>query len=142
MAVTRRRLTIALHWAVAMAVLVMTEGGADAPWLRWGYVALIVAWLAVMAAGGPLGRPGPKLTGAARAAFRPLHWALYAGLAASAALTAAELVGLIGAGPAFASVVALLGAGLLHGLFHLWRHTALRDGALRTITPRAIHGVL
>jgi len=30
----------------------------------------------------------------------------------------------------------------LHAVFHLWRHRALRDGALRLITPKAMHKVL
>ena len=40
------------------------------------------------------------------------------------------------------ALTVLLFLGLLHGLFHLWRHTALFDGALRVILPKFMHGVL
>ena len=33
----------------------------------------------------------------------------------------------------------LFSAASLHAIYHLWRHTALGDGALRRITPRALH---
>ena len=138
----RRRPVIALHWAVVLVVLAMTEGGSGAPGLRWGFTVLAALWLGVMLVGGPLGRPGPKLTGAARAMYRPMHLALYALLGITATMNGAELLGLIGPGPAFTAVLILLVSGLLHGLFHLWRHTTLYDGALRIMTPRIFHKYL
>ena len=40
------------------------------------------------------------------------------------------------------ALTVLLFAGLFHGAFHLWRHTALFDGALWRITLPALHCVL
>ena len=36
----------------------------------------------------------------------------------------------------------LLLLGLLQGIIHLWRHTAFFDGALHTIMPKFLHGIL
>lgn len=138
----RRKVIIALHWAVVLAVLAMTEGGSGAPWLRWAFTGLAGLWIAVMLAGGPLGKPGPKLTGWARAIYWPLHLALYALMGITATLTATELLGLTAPGPAWTALLILLVIGLFHGLFHLWRHTALYDGALRIMTPRFMHKYL
>ena len=138
----RRKVIIALHWAVVMAVLAMTEGGSGAPGLRWTFAGLAGLWIAVMLAGGPLGKPGPKLTGMARAIYRPLHLALYALMGITATLTATELLDVTDPGPAWTALLILLATGLFHGIFHLWRHTALYDGALRIMTPRFMHKFL
>lgn len=138
----RRKVIIALHWAVVMAVLAMTEGGSGAPGLRWAFAGLALVWTLVMLAGGPLGKPGPKLRGTARAIYRPLHLALYALIGITATLTVTELSGLTAPGPAWTALLILLVTGLFHGLFHLWRHTALYDGALRLMTPRFMHKYL
>lgn len=138
----RRKIVIALHWAVVLLVLAMTEGGSGAPGLRWVFTGLAGLWIGVMLAGGPLGKPGPKLTGLPRAIFRPLHLGLYALLGVTATLTAAELLGLTAPGPAWTALLILLVTGLFHGIFHLWRHTALFDGALRIMSPRVLHKYL
>jgi hypothetical protein len=39
-------------------------------------------------------------------------------------------------------LLALLAVTLLHGVFNLWRQTALGDGARHRVTPRAIHHIL
>jgi cytochrome b561 len=39
-------------------------------------------------------------------------------------------------------LLALLAAALIHAVFNLWRHTALGDGALRRMVPRALHHIL
>jgi superoxide oxidase len=138
----RRKAIIALHWAVVLLVLAMTEGGSGAPVLRWAFTGLAALWLAIMLAGGPLGKPGPKLQGWARAIYRPLHLALYALLGITATLNATELLGLTNPGPAWTALLILLVTGLFHGIFHLWRHTTLYDGALRLMTPRLLHKYL
>jgi hypothetical protein len=33
------------------------------------------------------------------------------------------------------TLLIVLGAGLLHGIFNLWRSTALNDGAMRRMLP-------
>lgn len=136
---TRRALTVLLHWSVVFLLLAMLKGGTAAPTVRWSFV-LAGGLLAGMAlAGGMLGRPGPKLTGLALAVYTPMHLGLYALLAVAVALNAAELAGLILPGRAWTALLLLLGAGALHGIYHMWRHTALNDGALRRMTPRIWH---
>lgn len=135
----RRSLTIALHWSVFLLVLMMIKGGSGAPVLRWSFVAAGGIWVAIALAKGLNGRPGPKLQGVLRAGFAPAHWGMYGLVAVSVALNAAELVGWIAPGPAWTSLLVLLSASALHGLFHFWRHTALRDNALRMIFPRSWH---
>ncbi|MEM8578378.1 MAG: hypothetical protein AAGF60_11035 [Pseudomonadota bacterium] len=134
---TRRRATIVLHWATfTLLVLLMAGGGAA---LGWAFVAAGLAFAAT-AALGLHGGPGPKLEGLARAAFPGMHWGMYALTAGVAAATAYDLLG--GSVDLALWHMALLSAAALHGVFHLWRHTALGDGALRKITPRALHGLL
>ncbi|RVT86613.1 cytochrome B [Rhodobacteraceae bacterium CCMM004] len=125
--------------------------------------ALVVAvWFGRYLARGLAGRPGPKLTGLARQTHPWRHRALYSGLVAM--LAAGGLIGIaapyvvaafgvlpLGPGPDLRSlhgaaqgihevVFSLLIAGVvLHAVFHLWRHTALRDDALRIMVPRTLH---
>ena len=74
-------------------------------------------------------------------AFRPIHYGLLAlfGISTLALIAAPD-------GPLQGSTRTIflltLGAGLMHGVFHMWRHTVLLDGALRNITPRALHNIL
>ena len=135
----RRSLTIVLHWSVFLLVLMMIKGGTSAPILRWGFVAAGGLWVAIAAARGLAGRPGPKLQGAARAVYAPAQWGMYALVAVAAGLNAAELLGWIRPGAAWTSLLVLLSASALHGLFHFWRHTVLRDNALAKIFPRSWH---
>lgn len=138
----RRGAVVLLHWTFALLLLAQVKGGEAAPALRWAFVAAGALWLAVMAAGGPLGRPGPKLRGTMRALFRPGHWALYALIAGTVALNAAALMGRVSDDAAWTALLVTLGAGAFHAVFHLWRHTALNDGALRMMAPRAWHRYL
>lgn len=139
---SRRSLHIALHWTAFLLILVLVKGGTAAPGLRWLFVGVVTVWVGMALALGPIGRPGPKLPPSARAAYQPAHWLLYGALAASAALNAGELAGWIAPGGAWISLLVLLSLGALHGLFQFWRHTALMDGALRLILPRALHHLL
>lgn len=138
----RRGIVIALHWGVVMAVLAMIKGGTSAPALRWAFVGMAAVWLVTMAAGGPLGRPGPKLTGELRALFLPFHLGLYAALAIAAGLNALALLGRVPDLAAWNALLVLFFLAMIHAVFHLWRHTALNDGALRMILPRAWHKYL
>ena len=133
---------MALHWGLFLVLLAMIKGGTAEPWVRWAYVALAALWVGLALAFGPQARPGPKLTGTTRRLFTPAHWALYALVAATALLNAAELLHLIAPGPAWVSLLVLLSAGAFHAIFHVWRHAALYDNALRTILPRALHRYL
>jgi cytochrome b561 len=138
----RRPMVVWLHWTFVLLLLPQVTGGEAAPLMRWSFVAAGTLWLAVMAAGGPLARPGPKLAGPLRAAFGPSHWALYALVAAAVGLNAAALLGRAADGSAWVALLVLLCAGAFHAILHLWRHTTLNDGALRRITPRALERYL
>jgi len=140
--VNRRSLVIVLHWSVVLLILMLVKGGSDLPALRWVFVSAAGLWVAMSLTGGMLGRPGPKLTGLVRSAFRPMHLALYTLLGASAAVNAAALLGYANAQAAWQTLLVLVVAGTFHAIFHLWRHTALYDGALRMTTPRIWHKYL
>ena len=138
----RRSLHILLHWSVVFLILAMVKGGSAAPGLRWTYVGVVALWVGIALVRGPIGRPGPKLSPATRAAYRPAPWGIYAVLAVSAALNLAELMGWAEPGAAWVSLLVLLSIGALHGLFQFWRHTVLLDNALRLILPKAVHRFL
>lgn len=93
--------------------------------------------------GGLLNRPGPKLTGPLRVAHPWMHRALYVLLAWVGAITLyAQLSGSHGPRALFQWYMTLTAAVMFHAIFHLWRHTALNDGALRRITPTILHKYL
>ena len=139
---TRRRLHIILHWLTALLILVMVKGGTAAPWVRWTFVVGVAIWITIALSKGLIGKPGPKLGSRLRAAYPWMHRALYGLLGLSAVLNTAELLGWIGSGPAWTSLLLLLAFGTVHGLFQFWRHTALYDNALRLIIPRFLHHML
>lgn len=137
---TRRRFVIFAHWTTAflLAVLLIKGPGAS-PWLTSAFAVLCGLWFASYLVGrGPLGRPGPKLVSALRSIHRIQHHALYFAIAAAALASVTVLEASITG----RALTVLLFLGLLHGVFHLWRHTALFDGALRTILPKFLHGIL
>ncbi|MBI1416295.1 MAG: hypothetical protein GC146_03650 [Limimaricola sp.] len=135
----RRTLTIWLHWGSVFLILMMIKGGTSAPALRWIFTAAGALWVGMAVFGGLLGRPGPKLTGLARAAYPWMHRGMYAALAVAAGLNLVALLGLAPRDWAWTSLLVLLAAGMLHGIFHLWRHTTLYDGALKMMAPRILH---
>ena len=137
---TRRRLVIFAHWATAFLLAVLLIKGPSAPvWLIYGFAGLTGLWFASYVLGkGPLGKPGPKLIGVLRPIHRLQHHALYIAMAAAAVAS----VTVLAESTTGRALTVLLFPGLLHGMFHLWRHTALYDGALRTILPKFMHGVL
>lgn len=128
------------HWITffLLAVLLI-EGRASQKVVVWSFALTNLVWVTSYALGrGPLGKPGPKLKGWLSPVHRIQHHMLYIALALASALVIWQL----DATSTGRVLKVLLFAGLLHGAFHLWRHTALFDGALRTITPRAIHRLL
>ena len=139
---TQRRLTILLHWSLFMLLLAMIKGGSANEILRWVYVGTGAVWLGLTTMRGMLGRPGPKLQGALRAAYPWMHRGMYAVLAFSVAANAAALMGWASLDLAWNSLLALLIAGTFHGLFHFWRHNVLYDNALRMMLPRFMHKIL
>jgi hypothetical protein len=111
--------------------------------LAWIFALAGLAMVALALACGLMNGPGAKLQGGLRRAYPALQWGIDALLAWCAADTLAGLLGWALPGPETRSLLmSLLAAASPHALFHLWRHTALHDGALRRITPRLMHGML
>ncbi len=153
----RRIATLWLHWLSFAGILwfvsVPFEWKPPAAPLPHVIAALLVAgvaaiWFALYALHGPLFKPGPKLERLARRVHRPAHHALYLSLPLLAGAAVVTPLAGIGEVPGWAVtaqdlvVKVMLFAVILHAIYHLWRHTALNDGALRKITPRAIHHLL
>ncbi|EKE45461.1 hypothetical protein OCGS_0551 [Oceaniovalibus guishaninsula JLT2003] len=126
-----------LHWGALALVLAVLLVGIN-PVTRWGVVAVAILWGIAALTLGISARPGPKLSGWVRRAFVPLHAALIGLLA-----VAAVIVLRADPGPATGVTrgmgLTLLAAVIVHGGFHVWRHVALHDGALRAMLPRAMH---
>lgn len=139
---TRRQLNITLHWAFALMLLSMIKGGSDAALLRWAYVIVGAIWVGIAAAKGILAKPGPKLTGILRRGFAAMHWGLYGLIGISVVINALALLNLMAKSAAFTSLLLVLAAATFHALFHLWRHAALYDNALRMIFPKSWHKYL
>lgn len=129
------------------------------------FVTLSLAWFADLMRRGLASRPGPKLTGPLRTFHRALHltliWGLFGvavtgfllGLTSATLLkaggvlpiappmgwrTANEIVGQI-------HIIEFYLLGVVaggHALFHIWRHLALRDNALRIMAPKVLHKYL
>jgi len=139
---TRRRATIALHWSLFLLLISITAG-AEHPAFYWGFAICGLAMTALALVFGLLGKPGPKLQGIARIAHPWMHRGLYLAIAGVSALC---LMHLFTGSPSFLEMrratKILFYVTMLHAVFHLWRHTALMDGALRTITPRFMHDTL
>lgn len=129
------------------------------------FVSGALIWWADYLRRGLASRPGPKLPPWARVVHRVLHrvliWGLFGvaltglglGLTASRQLWAGgivpigvpldlpganDLIGMIHAVEFY--VLAAIVAG--HAAFHVWRHVALRDNALRIMAPRALYRFL
>ncbi|WP_333713455.1 hypothetical protein [Yoonia sp.] len=139
---TRRRLTIILHWSILMLTLMMVKGGTSAPALRWAFVIGGAVWIGMALTRGMMGKPGPKLTGSLRTAYPWMHRGMYAVLAVTVVLNGLALVGVLPHDTGWTALLVLLAAGALHGLFHFWRHNVLYDGALRVMMPRFMHKIL
>lgn len=139
----RRSATITLHWLNLLLLLfVLGDGGATA-WLSLAYAASALTMCGLALVFGLMNGPGPKLDGVLRAAHSWLHRGIYLLLGWGTVALVAETFALRLPGPeARTLLLALLAATALHAVFNLWRHTALGDGALRRITPRAIHHIL
>jgi superoxide oxidase len=129
-----------VHWGALALIVLILLNGLSGP-ARLGLIVVAVLWALGYVAFGHLARPGPALTGISRSGFNAMHVTVLLSLEAAALAALFTENGPLDGG---ARVIFLLtlGLGLLHGIFHLWRHTALGDGALRNITPRMMHGIL
>lgn len=135
-----RALTKVLHWS-AFALLIAAMVAGQTPVTRWGLTVVVLVWAAGFAVYGVLARPGPALSGVLRTTFVPLHIAILALFGITTVLILRADPGPL-TGPARQMCLAMIGIGSLHGIFHLWRHTALGDGALRNMTPKILHSFL
>lgn len=140
---TRRRATILLHWMVLVLLLLVLASGREAALFNAAFGLCGLAMGALALVFGLMNGPGPKLEGLFRAAHPWLNRGMYVLLVWTSASALAVSAGSTLPGPNMhALLVALVAASALHGLFNLWRHMALTDGALRRITPKSIHGML
>lgn len=129
-------------------------------------LALVMAvWLWMFLRKGLASRPGPKLPKWAKGFHRLSHLTLSIGgpvmvaTGAFAGLAAPYAIDAFGAVPLFPGIGAkglhdiaeeiheivfnaLIFVIAAHTVFHLWRHTALRDNALRIMVPKALHRFL
>ena len=133
---TRRLATVVLHWLELVLLMLLLASGVRSVALSWAFSLCGLAMVALALLGGLMNGPGPKLVGALRQAHPWLSRDMYALLGwASIAVLMVQL-GMPLPGPdARQALLTLLGAGLLHGIFNLWRATALNDGALRRMLP-------
>lgn len=139
---TRRSVTIVLHWSTLMLVLAMIKGGSAAPALRWVFVIAGALWVGLAVTRGLMAKPGPKLQGSLRQTFAAQHRGMYALVGFAVVLNLTALLALTPLVWAWNALLVLLVASTFHGLFHFWRHTALTDGALRVMSPRFMHRFL
>jgi len=129
-----------MHW-VSIAFLVALLASGITPVTKWGFGVLTALWAVGFGAYGLMASPGPALSGWLRKTFIPAHIAL-------SILPAIVAVMVLKAEPGplpdhiQLMIMVTLAAGTAHGMFHIWRHTSLRDGALRNITPRFLHPFL
>ncbi|MEP3054729.1 hypothetical protein [Ascidiaceihabitans sp.] len=138
----RRRFTIGLHWTVLGLLVLLLAGGVIAE-IALLYAICGFAMGAIALFKGLMNGPGPKLTGTLRSAHPWLSWGMYAVLVLSSGITLRALMGNGSFGiPLPRLYFVTLSIVALHAIFHLWRHTALGDGALQRITPKALHGIL
>lgn len=128
-----------LHWGTVILLLVMIKGGTDAAFVRWAFGLIAVGWALWAMVKGVAAKPGPKLTGVLRRSFRTAHIGLYGLVGLAGAANLAALLGWTSVTVAWNMLLVLLAAGTFHGIFHMWRHTALMDGALRMMTPTIWH---
>ena len=138
----KRAVIILCHWATVIMVLLLTKGGATAEAIQWAFALVALGWSGIALTTGLAARPGPKLQGVFRSAFPWMHRGMYLVMAATAILTIGALQGWADMATARRAILILFVAGIFHGIFHMWRHTALNDGALRMMTPKIWHKYL
>ncbi|WP_187431534.1 hypothetical protein ROLI_009100 [Roseobacter fucihabitans] len=140
---SRRRATILLHWSAQVLLLLSLASGLENPVLAGLFGCTGIALVALALVFGLMNGPGPKLEGALRRAHPWLSRLMYALLGWTSISMLALAFGRPLPGPEPRTLmITLFAAAALHGIFHLWRHTTLGDGALRRITPKSIHGML
>ncbi|MDU8909845.1 hypothetical protein [Aestuariicoccus sp. MJ-SS9] len=124
-------------------LILLISGGTGSPVLSWAFVVAALIFSGSGLVFGLMTGAGPMLSGTARSAHPWMHRAMYVASAATALVVAADRLEQAPPWPEPSlALMLLLSIASLHAIFHLWRHTALGDGALRLMTPRALHGIL
>lgn len=135
----RRNLVIALHWACVFLILTMIKGGVSTAWVLALFVGLVALWSGMTLVWGQMARPGPRLGPALRRGYPWMHRALHLLLALTALAILLRLLDRpLPFLDAWVMLLVTLSAGAFHGLFQVWRHTALYDNALAAILPRGM----
>ena len=124
-----RPVVMGLHWSAAILIVAYLAG--VLPGIVLALHALV--WLGITAVWGPRGTPSPALSPQLRIVAHRGHVVLLVLYWAGAALAA------FGWPLARDVLLATLAAAALHALVNLYRAMVLGDGALRRITPRALH---
>lgn len=133
---SRRLATIGLHWSVLVLLMLLLASGVQNSVLAWCFALAGAGMVGLALFKGLMNGPGPKLQGGLRRAHPWMSRAMYAMLAYASISVILAALGVTLPGPDVRTVlIALFGTGLLHGVFHLWRTTALNDGALRRMLP-------
>lgn len=133
---SRRLATIILHWSNLILFFLLLAAGGDHQVLAWAFAVSGLSMVGLAVINGIMNGPGPKLQGVLRRAHPKLSRMMYLLLARAALTVLTAELGAPLPGPEPRQVLlVLLGAGLLHGCFHLWRASALNDGALRRMLP-------
>jgi hypothetical protein len=133
---SRRLATVILHWSNLILLFLLLAAGGDQPVLAWAFALVGLSMVGLAIVKGVMNGPGPKLQGFLRSTHPWLSRMMYLLLAWAALTILTAQIGSPLPGPgARQALLALLGAGLLHGCFHLWRASALNDGALRRMLP-------
>ena len=140
MALRRRPVHIALHWTQFALLLGLISTTNPTPAWAIAYAVPALLWSALALPLGLNGRGGPKLDPTGKAIHQWHHRLLYLLTAASGVMAIAWAFGTELALQYWLFLLFMVSN--LHAVFHLWRHTALRDGALRMITPKAMHKLL
>jgi cytochrome b561 len=136
---TRRRLTMILHWTV-FALLVLLLIGYRNALVSWAFVLAGAGMIAMALIKGLYSKPGPGLDGFLRVAHPVLHWAMYGFLAVVAVFTA---LAQFGAAPTEMSRLyfILLYASFGHGTLQVMRQMSPGDAPLRNMTPKSMHSL-
>lgn len=138
----RRQITITAHWTLVVLLMLLISD-AQAPVFFWAFGLAGMAMVLTGLTQGLMSGPGPKLTGFLRHMHPWSNRFMYALLAWVAGLTICHQLSAVQVWMPMKSWYLILTAAMaFHAIFHLWRHTALGDGALRRITPRRFHNLL
>lgn len=141
----RRHATQILHWVIVILLVFLLSvdqriyGG-----LGWAFVVSGGTLCLLGLLFGLMNKyPSPALEGAMRWVHPWLSRAMYLLLGWVVLALAGAAAGYPLSGPEARNLLLVLAAAACgHAILHLWRHTGLRDGALRRIVPHVFHKFL